>query len=112
MTSTAEARSNHGTITTASLTPSSGLSADFDIINCFMGHSAASFKTTTVLVVKFLRQRDGQTGQDEVFGKRMLVNGQVNKNLGGRTEEERLSEMGHHRYAHVFPVGGMVLDDE
>jgi arylamine N-acetyltransferase len=88
------------------------LPADFDIINCFTGHSAASFQTTTVLVVKFLRQRDGQTRQDEVFGKRMLVNGLVKENRGGRTEVVRVCETEEERVGVLRESFGLTLTDE
>lgn len=69
--------------------------ADFDVCNWFTGCSPDSFQTTTVLVVKFLRRGE------EVYGKRMLVNGLVKENLGGRTrlvqecqtEEERVKAL-------------------
>lgn len=62
--------------------------ADFAICNWFTGCSPESFQTTTVLVVKFLRRQKGggQDGEQEVYGKRMLVNGLVKENLGGRTQ--------------------------
>lgn len=70
--------------------------ADFDISNFFTS-SAANHQPKRVLVIKFLR-REGEDGEQEVFGKRMLVNGTVKENTGGRTklvkecrnEEERL----------------------
>jgi arylamine N-acetyltransferase len=72
------------------------MGADFHNLNWYTGAHPESFQTYTCLVVKFLRRphADGQ----EIFGKRMLVNGIVKENLGGRTkvvedcktEEERL----------------------
>lgn len=55
--------------------------ADYEVCNWFTSCSPDSFQTTTVLVVKFLRRG----GSDEIYGKRMLVNGSVKENLGGRT---------------------------
>lgn len=66
--------------------------ADFNVMNCFTGSSPESFQTFTVLIVKFLRRPvlENGTGEqnfdvEEIFGKRMLVNGMVKENLGGRT---------------------------
>jgi arylamine N-acetyltransferase len=52
---------------------------DFLIMNWFTGYNAASFQTFSVLIVKFMR-KDGK-----IYGKRMLFNGDVKENLGGRT---------------------------
>lgn len=62
------------------------LPPDFDIINCFTGESAESFQTTNVLAVKFLRRKEEGKEDEEVYGKRMLVNQFVKENLGGRTQ--------------------------
>ena len=59
---------------------------DFKISNHFAGHCAESFQTFTVLCIKFLKRFSEEKGGWEVFGKRMLVNGAVKENLGGRTE--------------------------
>lgn len=61
------------------------LPADFHVMNWYTGSAAESFQTFTTLVVKFLR-RAGEDGEGEVYGKRMLVNGVVKENLGGRTK--------------------------
>lgn len=68
-------------------------------------HPDESFQTKTVLVVKFLR-RDGEGeggngGETGIYGKVMLVNGDVKRNLGGKTslvktcvtEEERVEAL-------------------
>jgi arylamine N-acetyltransferase len=57
-----------------------------------------NFQTRRVLVVRFLRERR------EIVGKVMLVDGEVKRNLGGRTEmvmvcereEERIRALGEH----------------
>jgi len=66
--------------------------ADFGVMNCFTGESQESFQTFTMLIVKFLGRRvtteNGESDNDgdlEIYGKRMLVNGIVKENLGGRT---------------------------
>jgi arylamine N-acetyltransferase len=76
--------------------------ADFGVSNWYTGCSPESFQTRTVLVVKFLRRAKSEGEEEEeeqeVYGKRMMMSGQVKENLGGRTkmlmecrtEEERL----------------------
>ena len=73
---------------------------DFEVLNCFTSKSPDSFQTFTVLAVKFLRRhlengaddrgekmkQVGRIGEAEVYGKVMLVNGDVKRNLGGKTE--------------------------
>ena len=75
------------------------MEADFHVINHFTGTAPDSHQTVTQLLVKFLRQEktDG-SGDQEIYGKRMLVNEIVKENLGGktnivkecRTEEDRI----------------------
>ena len=78
------------------------LPADFNIMNWYTGSNPESFQTFTVLIVKFLRRPNKDVpGQEEIYGKRMLVNGTVKENLGGRTkvvqecvtEEERIEAL-------------------
>lgn len=64
---------------------------DFEIMNWFTGSSPESFQTYRMVIVKFLRRRkstgsQGEEGEEEIYGKRMLVNGTVKENLGGRTQ--------------------------
>ncbi|KAF2259221.1 cysteine proteinase [Lojkania enalia] len=76
------------------------LESDFRIMNWYTGSHPESFQVFTLLVIKFLkREKEGaKNGEQEVYGKRMLVNGTVKENLGGRTrvvqecatEEERV----------------------
>jgi len=65
------------------------LQADFRIMNWFTGSSPESHQTHNVLIIKFLRRKkDGGNGigsEEEVYGKRMLVNGTAKENLGGKT---------------------------
>lgn len=82
--------------------------ADFGVMNYFTGSSPESFQTFTVLIVKFLRRpvsvENGDSelhGEQEIFGKRMLIDGVVKENLGDRTrvvkecknEEERIETL-------------------
>ena len=79
------------------------LESDYYIMNWYTGSSPTSFQTFTCLVIKFLRRRKegGEEGEEEIFGKRMLVNGTVKENLGGKTkvvqectvEEERIGAL-------------------
>ena len=77
---------------------------DFEVLNWFTSKSPDSFLTFTVLVVKFLRRhlvnnakdggkqkneklkQIGRIGEAEIYGKVMLINGDVKRNLGGKTE--------------------------
>ncbi len=71
------------------------LHADFEIMNFFTSQSTRSFQTSTVLIIRFLR---GETEEEGIVGKHMLVNGEVKRNDGGKTrlvlncttEEERI----------------------
>lgn len=59
---------------------------DFHNINFYTGSHPESFQTFTCIIVKFLRRlRPGHPSDQEIYGKRMLVNGIVKENLGGRT---------------------------
>lgn len=64
------------------------LEADFKIMNWYTGSSPDSFQIYNMLIVKFLRRKkeNGESGEEEIYGKRMLVNGTVKENLGGRTQ--------------------------
>ncbi|KAK4498585.1 hypothetical protein PRZ48_011243 [Zasmidium cellare] len=54
---------------------------DWEVVNWFTGHNAASLHYKAVLVVLFLLGDDGR-----VIGKRMLIDGMVKENLGGKTK--------------------------
>ena len=61
--------------------------ADFNVMNWYTGSCPESFQTFTALIVKFLRRPNEKVpGDEEIYGKRMLVNGTVKENLGGRTK--------------------------
>ncbi|KAF2015797.1 arylamine N-acetyltransferase 1 [Aaosphaeria arxii CBS 175.79] len=65
------------------------MEADFKVMNWYTGSSPTSFQTFTCILIKFLRrEREDGKGQ-EVYGKRMLVNGTVKENLGGKTKVVR-----------------------
>lgn len=64
--------------------------ADWGVVNHWFCTHPTSHQRFNVLVVKFLRKsKNGQGGDDdeqEIYGKRMLVNGVIKENLGGRTQ--------------------------
>lgn len=64
------------------------LEVDFKILNWYTGSSPESFQTYNMLIVKFLRRKVGDSDGDGegIYGKRMLVNGTVKENLGGKTQ--------------------------
>lgn len=63
------------------------MEADFGIMNWFTSSNPISPQLGEVLAVKFLRRpKDDGSGDQEIYGKRLLVNELVKANLGGRTE--------------------------
>ncbi|KAH7095730.1 arylamine N-acetyltransferase 2 [Paraphoma chrysanthemicola] len=78
---------------------------DFFNLNWYTGSHPESFQTFTCIIVKFLRRpkhgAQDKDGDQEIFGKRMLINGVVKENLGGKTkvvedcktEQERLDAL-------------------
>ncbi|KAI9163163.1 Arylamine N-acetyltransferase, liver isozyme [Paramyrothecium foliicola] len=76
--------------------------ADFEVLNWYTSAHDVSPMRRMVLLVKFLRRpSESSPGGQEIYGKRMLVDGVVKENLGGRTavvqtctsEEERVQAM-------------------
>ncbi|KAI0186053.1 hypothetical protein EV127DRAFT_439997 [Xylaria flabelliformis] len=73
---------------------------DWEVVNVFASSSPKSWQTKTVIAIKFLR-RAGDDGAEEIYGKRMLVDGVVKENLGGKTavihecktEDERVAAL-------------------
>lgn len=85
--------------------------ADFEVMNFYASQSPASFQTHTVLVIKFLRGRDGD-GEGEVYGKVMMVDGVVKRNLGGRTEVVKVCESEEERVEALGEYFGIRLTEE
>lgn len=82
---------------------SEAIEADFHNLNWYTGSHPESFQTFTCIIVHFLRRSkaSAENGDQEIYGKRMLVNGVVKENLGGKTkivedcktEEQRLQAL-------------------
>lgn len=67
------------------------MQADSEVMNWWTSHSPGFYQTRTVVLIKFLRRpRRGVGGEqeevEEIYGKRMLINGIMKGNLGGKTE--------------------------
>jgi arylamine N-acetyltransferase len=87
------------------------MEADFHILNWYTGAHPESFQTFTCLVVKFLR-REGLDGKEEIYGKRMLVDGLVKENLGGRTSVVERCEPEEERVRALEKWFGITLTEE
>jgi arylamine N-acetyltransferase len=84
---------------------------DFDVMSWFTStNGSVSFQTSTVLIVKFLR--DGDEVGSRIRGKVMLVNGLVKRNLGGRTELLKSCETEEERLDALESVFGITLTEE
>ncbi|PCD42573.1 hypothetical protein AU210_005100 [Fusarium oxysporum f. sp. radicis-cucumerinum] len=63
---------------------------DWDVVNWWINTHADSHQLRNVLTIKFLlRPVESEAsfeGEMEIYGKRMLVNGVVKENLGGKTQ--------------------------
>lgn len=64
------------------------MEADFKNLNWYTGSHPESFQSYTCIIVHFLRhQKAGsKDGDAEICGKRMLIDGVVKENLGGKTK--------------------------
>ena len=79
---------------------------DFNIINHFTStyFGGTNFQTVTVLCVRFLRAKTGESDMEEIVGKVMLFQNEVKRNDGGKTkmvmvcksEEERVVALKEH----------------
>jgi arylamine N-acetyltransferase len=84
------------------------LAADFEIMNFYTStaHTATNFQTRTVLVVRYLRV------EESIVGKVMLVNGEVKRNMGGKTSVIRICETEKERIDTFREYFGIILTDE
>jgi hypothetical protein len=80
--------------------------ADFEVMHHFASTSPASFQTTTVLVIKFLRRRE------DTYGKLMLVNGELKGNTGEKTESVKKCETEGERVEAMRECFGIELTEE
>lgn len=96
------------------------LPPDFGVVNCFTGVSLDSSAVTTMCMVKFLRKpttncedaRAARSQQQEIFGKRMLVNEIVKENMGGKTRVIKVCQSEEERVAALRDWFGVILTDE
>ncbi|KAF1974415.1 cysteine proteinase [Bimuria novae-zelandiae CBS 107.79] len=90
------------------------LEADFKILNWYTGSNPESFQTFTMLIIKFLRRpkEGGRDGEQEIYGKRMLVNGVVKENTGGKTKLVQECKTEAERVEALEKWFGMRLSDD
>jgi arylamine N-acetyltransferase len=89
------------------------LSPDYTVMNWWTSTSPESFQTFTVLITLFLRRPNSEVpGHEEIYGKRMLVNGTVKENLGGRTKIVRECTSEEERVEALREFFGIVLTQE
>jgi hypothetical protein len=77
-------------------------------MNFFTSQSDApvNFQTRTVLVIRFLRENES------IVGKIMLVNGEVKRNLGGKTESVQVFTTEDERIQGLKEHFGITLIEE
>lgn len=71
--------------------------------------SATNFQTSRVLIVRFLR--GGKDGED-IVGKVMLIDGEVKRNMGGKTEVVTICRDEQERVHVLGQVFGITLTEE
>jgi arylamine N-acetyltransferase len=87
------------------------LEADFGVMNYFTGALGPTFQVSTVLIVFFVRSQE-EDGELRVTSKRMLVNGIVKENLGGRTEVVKVCKTEDERIKALNEFFGISLEEE
>lgn len=88
------------------------LPPDFEIMNWYTGSNPESAQTFTVLVVSFLKRANADApGGQEVYGKRMLVDGTVKENLGGRTHVVQQCNTEYERTEALRTIFGITLTE-
>lgn len=81
---------------------------DFGPINFWASRDPTSNQTSNVLIVRFLKRPDEST----IYGKVMLVNGDVKQNLGGKTSLLLSCETEDERIEALRNVFNITLTDE
>lgn len=85
---------------------------DWEVVNMWASTSSKSRHTSSVLMVKFLRREiDAESHDQEIYGKRMLVDNVVKENLGGKTkvikvldtEAQRIESLREDFGVHLIP---------
>ena len=86
---------------------------DFKVMNWFTSANPISPQLADVLVVKFLRRKNTDVlGDEEIYGKRMLVNSTVKENLGGKTKVVFECKTEAERIQALREFFGITLTDE
>jgi arylamine N-acetyltransferase len=88
------------------------LLADFNIMSHFTGATGETHQVFTVLIVLFQRSNEEDGEELRITGKRMLVNGVVKQNLGGRTEVVKVCETEEERIDVLKELFGITLEQE
>lgn len=84
---------------------------DFGVMNWYT--MKRQFQPIRILIVKFLRRPSTtQNGEDEVYGKRMLVDGVVKENLSGKTVTVMECKTEEARVEAVKEWFGILLTDD
>lgn len=89
------------------------LHEDFEVMNYYVSAnmSERNFQTSNVLIVGFVRGVN-EEGEERIVGKRMLVNGAVKENMGGKTRLAKVCEGESERVRVLREVFGIRLMDE
>nr|CBL43285.1 TPA: arylamine N-acetyltransferase 1 [Botrytis cinerea] len=89
------------------------LHEDFEIMNYYVSTSLSerNFQTKNVLIVRFVRGED-EEGQQKIVGKRMLLNGEVKQNMGGKTQLVKVCESESERVEVLREFFGITLTEE
>jgi arylamine N-acetyltransferase len=90
------------------------MAADWEVCNWWTGSNELCWQTFTVLIVKFLgrAKEGGKAGEQEIYGKRMLVDGVVKENVGGKTTTIAVCETEAERVAALDKYFGVKLTEE
>lgn len=73
--------------------------------------SERNFQTKNVLIVRFVRGED-EEGQQKIVGKRMLLNGEVKQNMGGKTQLVKVCGSESERVEVLREFFGITLTEE
>ncbi|RSL57863.1 hypothetical protein CEP51_014164 [Fusarium floridanum] len=89
---------------------------DWDVVNWWINTHPDSHQRRNVLTIKFLRRQvekdEKYKGEQEIYGKRMLVNGVVKQNLGGKTQVITICETEEQRIEALNKYFDISITDE